>query len=217
MCGRFTQTKSREEVLEALADIELPPLFGQRYNIAPTQRVTILRTEAPQRAEAAIWGFRNPQSSAPVINARLETLPERPMFRHLIQNNRCLILADGFYEWKERTPYYFQLPDRSLFAFAGLWQKDACVIITRAADKNMRDIHHRMPLIIPSNHWKTWLTPPHERQSKLTIDNLDCTLRPPPLAAHPVSCRVNKVVNDDVLCIKQVGEQTDLSLFPDTE
>jgi len=101
MCGRFTQTNSRKEVLEA-HDIELPPLFHGRYNVAPTQQTAIITATAPTKAVECIWGFNSKHSTTPVINARSETLQERPMFRHLLDRNRCIIPADGFYEWKGR-------------------------------------------------------------------------------------------------------------------
>jgi len=214
MCGRFTQTKSREEVLEALGEIELPPLFYGRYNIAPTQKVAVIRQDAPTRAEECIWGFENPRSGAPVINARSETLSERPMFKNLLSANRCLIPADGFYEWKGKQPYYFQLPDMRLFAFAGLWRDGRCTIITRAADANMRGIHDRMPVILTSEHWKSWLAPSCRVTSVLTIVSTDVT---PSLKVIPVSRRVNKVANDDPDCIAPAEVQTDLSLFPGKE
>ena len=131
MCGRFTLTESRKEELEALGNIELPPLFTGRYNIAPTQQVAVIRE--PERIEACTWGFENPHSGTPIINARSETLTERPLFRDLITGNRCLIPADGFFEWKDQQPWYFQLPRKELFTFAGLWSGDRCVIITAAA------------------------------------------------------------------------------------
>ena len=215
MCGRFTQTKSRKEALEQLGGIELPPLFHRRYNIAPTQKVAIIRSSEPRRATECIWGFRNPKSATLVINARSETLAERPLFKELLATNRCLILADGFYEWKDKQPYYFQTLERKLFAFAGLWRSDRCVILTRAADPNMRGIHHRMPVIIPSSHWNHWLTPTPKVQSKVTIDNLDCTFDPPSLSAHPVSRHVNKATHNDPKCIEQIPEQADL--FPSGE
>lgn len=205
MCGRFTQTKSRKEALEQLGGIELPPLFHSRYNIAPAQKVAMIRQTAPSRVEACIWGFGNPKSTAPVINARTETLNERPMFKDLITCNRCLIPADGFYEWRGQGPYYFQLPDKSLFAFAGLWRDDRCVVITRAADANMRGIHHRMPVIVPANPWWRY------------FDDSQPLGPAPTLVARPVSRRVNKVSNDDPACLEPADEQIDLSLFPDGE
>lgn len=213
MCGRFTQTKSHAEALEALGEIELPPLFCGRYNIAPTQPVAVIRQDMPTRAEECIWGFEHPHSGAPIINARSETLDVRPMFRDLLSLNRCLIPADGFYEWKDKQPYYFQLPDRQLFAFAGLWRNGRCTIITRAADANMQGIHDRMPVILPPGRWKTWFDTSHNVTSVLTIVSTDVT----PLVVYPVSHRVNKVANDDPSCLIRAAVQTDLSLFPDKE
>jgi putative SOS response-associated peptidase YedK len=205
MCGRFTQTKSREEVLEELGGIELPPLFLGRYNVAPTQKVAVIRPNQPAFAMESIWGFTNPRSGALIINARAESLTERPMFKDLLPENRCLIPADGFFEWKGRQPYYFQLPDKKLFAFAGLWCDGRCVIITRAADDNMQGIHDRMPVILARDEWASWL-------DRFTIKE-----QPPEIIARPVSRRVNSVANDDPECLSAGEVQTDLSLFPDDD
>jgi putative SOS response-associated peptidase YedK len=205
MCGRFTQTKSRQEVLEQLGNIELPPLFFGRYNVAPAQKVAVIRQDLPACAVESIWGFVNPCTAAPVINARSETLAERPMFNGLLTGNRCLIPADGFYEWKGRQPYYFHLPDHVLFAFAGLWRDDRCVIITRAADGNMQGIHARMPVILTQDDWAVWL------------DRYAIQDQPPELITRPVSRRVNSVANDDSECLAAGEVQTDLSLFPDDD
>ncbi len=222
MCGRFTQTKSRKEVLEQLGEIELPPLFHRRYNIAPTQNVAIIRSSEPRRTTECIWGFRNPKSPAPIINARSETLAERPLFKDLLATNRCLVPADGFYEWKGKQPYYFQTLEKQLFAFAGLWRGDRCVILTRAADENMRGIHHRMPVILKPSDWQRWLSPAPDLESRCTIVNLDYRSAPcsifdirHSLTAHPVSSRVNRAANDDPACIEKIAEQADL--FPDGE
>ncbi len=205
MCGRFTQTKSREEVLEELAGIELPPLFHRRYNIAPTQKVAAVCQAAPCMAVECVWGFENPVSGAPVINARSETLAERPMFKGLLQQNRCIIPADGFYEWKGKQPYYFQSADKRLFAFAALWKNDRCVIITRAADANMCGIHDRMPVILPFSDCRNWL-------NEFRIPDTA-----PPLTARPVSRRVNSATHDDPDCLAPAEVQIDLSLFPNDD
>jgi putative SOS response-associated peptidase YedK len=204
MCGRFTQTKTHKETLEALENIELPPLFHGRYNVAPTQKIALIRQGTPGCAEECIWGFRNSHSTAPIINARIETLAERPMFRDLPTTHRCLIPADGFYEWKDRQPYYFQTTDKALFAFAGLWREDRCIIITRPADRNMQGIHGRMPVIVTPDRWNMWLKNFHLPEI-------------PKLINRPVSRRVNKVAHDDSTCLTPAEVQGDLSLFPHGE
>jgi len=183
-----------------LGEIELPPLFQRRYNIAPTQQAAILRQDAEARAMACTWGFDLPGSGAPAINARCETLREKPLFRDLVDRNRCLVIADGFYEWKARQPYYFQLDGGSLFAFAGLWRDDRFVILTRAADASMQGIHHRMPIIFPLADGRSWLEGFHIPAS------------PPTLVARPVSRRVNSVAHDDPACLgpSEVQENLDL-------
>ena len=130
---------------------------------------------------------------------------ERPMFTDLLPENRCLIPADGFYEWKGRQPYYFQLPDKALFAFAGLWCDGRCVIITRAADANMQGIHDRMPVILPRINWNHWLDCAHRAPVLSEVEE-------PTLTARPVSRRVNSVANDDPACLSAGEVQTDL--FP---
>jgi putative SOS response-associated peptidase YedK len=130
------------------------------------------------------------------------------MFKDLLTGNRCLIPADGFYEWKGRQPYYFQLPDRVLFAFAGLWRDDRCVIITRAADKNMQGIHDRMPVILLRRHWNRWL-------DGSAFAAFLSEVEVPKLITRPVSRRVNSVANDDPKCLSAGEVQTDLSLFPE--
>ena len=217
MCGRFTQTKSRKDVLEQLADIELPPLFHGRYNVAPTQRVAVIRQQQPHLAEECTWGFENPRSAGVVINARSETLSERPMFKNLLYSNRCIVPADGFYEWKGKQPYYFRTLEKKLFGFAGLWQNGRCVIITRAADRNMQGIHNRMPLILRPAEWREWFMVPAEGTGLTGISDFRIPEHPEPLSARPVSRRVNKVAHDDPRCLSAGEVQTDLSLFPDEE
>ena len=203
MCGRFTQTKNKKEALQQLATIELPPLFHRRYNVVPTQKVAAIRQNNPRRATESIWGLINPHSGAPIINARIETLSERTMFRPLLDHHRCLIPADGFYEWKDRQPYYFQRPDHSLFAFAGLFQDGHCVIITRSADENMHGIHDRMPLMLPLKNRAHWFNTPTEKL-KTFFDSEN----PLQLIHRPVSRRVNSVTKDDSDCLNPGEIQT---------
>lgn len=212
MCGRFTQTKSRREQLDTLANIELPPLFSGLYNIAPTQQAIGMRTPNRAIVESMQWGFRTPQGTSPVINARIETLHEKTLFSYLLPNNRCIIFADGFYEWAAKCPWYFTLPSHPLFAFGGLWRpaKDhpnhaEFVIITQPANSSIKRIHHRMPLILQSNEWSNWLS-----DGQIP----ECT---PMLESHPVSPRMNRVSYCKPDCIQPIGRQTDLDLFPDNE
>ena len=139
-----------------------------------------------------------------MINARTETIRERPMFKDLVATQRCVIPADGFYEWKGREPHYFHLLGHELFALAGLWRDGRCVILTRAADQNMRGIHDRMPVILRRERWSQWLA---------DYQLLD----PPTLAERAVSRRVNSVAHDDPSCLNPGESQIDLSLFPDEE
>jgi putative SOS response-associated peptidase YedK len=206
MCGRFTQTKTREEVLEQLAEIELPPLFHGRYNVAPSQSVAVIRQHSPDQAEECKWGFTRPGPTSLIINARSETIREKPTFRDLVDNHRCLIPADGFYEWKGKQPFYFQIEQNEIFGFAGLWRNGQCVILTRAADQNMQGIHDRMPLIMQKEHWKEWLLQSHSLPP-----------HPPTLHCRPVSMKVNNVINNDPSCLAPGEVQGDLSLFPDEE
>lgn len=198
MCGRFTQTKT--ETTKEFAEVELPPLFKGRYNVAPTQPVAALRQNQP-RIDLMSWGFSTHHNSL-IINARQETLHEKPIFKSLMAANRCLIFADGYYEWRDSQPYYFQLPKRNLFAFAGLWRSNPeniaameTLIITRSANDAISHIHDRMPVILQQNDWSNWL-----EQYRLP--------EPSSLAFHPVSCKVNKVSNDDPSCIQPAPEQT---------
>ena len=200
MCGRFTQAKSRKDVLKESAPIELPPLFHGRYNVAPTQTIATIQQEHPDRAVESVWGLKTPHSGAPIINARSETLHERPTFKPLLHSNRCLIFADGFYEWDGKQPYYFQLPDRQLFAFAGLHSANRSVIITRAADENMRGIHDRMPLILTAENWEQWLHSPSVPCSLFDIQHS--------LTCRPVSRRANSVAHDNPRCLDPGEIQT---------
>jgi putative SOS response-associated peptidase YedK len=205
MCGRFTQTISRKEKLDALSNIELPQLFTRRYNIAPTQTVAVITAETPDDITESIWGFSFTQMAVPIINAKIETLREKQTFRPLLEKNRCLILADGYYEWQDKQPFYLQLPDQKLFGFAGLWrvsptnpEERECVIITRTPNEIVKPIHDRMPVILPADKWADWLV-------------RGLTPQPPPaLTMRPVSTLVNKIHNDSPACIQNAPVQTDL-------
>ena len=214
MCGRFTLSHQIHEVLQTFeldANLDVNPSF----NIAPTQSIVVIHHESGEiTASSMRWGLvpfwmKTFPKNAPMINARAETLSEKPAFRAAYKKRRCLIPADGFYEWKKldhgKQPYYIYSPGRQLFAFAGLWERwsqegltvDSCSIITTHANKDMEQIHHRMPVIIPTGQYNNWLTA--EDPTPL-LSAFTGTLK-----MHPVDPYVNKPANNTKKCIEAIG------------
>jgi putative SOS response-associated peptidase YedK len=220
MCGRFTLTVPGEEVAEAFGLDEVPELVA-RYNIAPTQPVAVVRS-APsggRRVSFLRWGLvpsftREPQRRPVLFNARAETLGARPAFRAAWEKRRCLIPADGFYEWEavagERTrrPHLVRAADGRPFAFAGLWEwphpadpesPGTCTIVTTEANGVLRPIHDRMPVILPRDAYAAWLDLSNRRAVDL--------LRPAPdglLTAVRVGPAVNRAAHDAPDCLLPV-------------
>ena len=224
MCGRFKLTIDGQDLAALFGPdelVELAELLNStsRYNIAPTQNVAMLRfaANAPFRQLAFVrWGFvpawaREITPAAPLINARLETVDEKPTFRSSFRTRRCLIPADGFYEWRRSTdkqPFVFQLPDERPFAFAGLWDRwqgpdgqviESCAMLTTEANPVMAPIHHRMPILLPPTTFDAWLDP--KEQDPERIRSILETNQCDQLVARAVSTRVNKVVHDDPACL----------------
>ena len=245
MCGRFALHSSRERLATrfsvALSDL---PELAPRYNIAPSQPVLVLRErqQAPQRAQRAggersqsvrvgellRWGLvphwaERPEGLPSLINARLETLAERPAFRDALRSRRCLIPADGFYEWQAkgrgsraaRTPYHVALASGEPYAMAGLWEiwrpagaPDAeplrtCSIVTVPAQPEIAQIHLRMPLILPPELEALWLAGDADLEKLLA--RIQAALGSA-LRAHPVSFDVNAVQNDGPALILPVPD-----------
>lgn len=199
MCGRYKVSTPGDELWEHF-DVhgEQLPLIP-RYNVAPTQPVPIIR--APHVAELLRWGIQNPGAKSGGFNVRVESLAA-PQYREAIRLRRCLILADGFYEWKSlgeaKKPYLIQRRDRAPFAFAGLWQSltlksnetvDACAILTTVPRGVVSEVHERMPLILPVSAQSAWLDPAARYRDLLEPDVSDFEL-------VPVSTLVNSVKND---------------------
>lgn len=183
MCGRYTLTDPGAELLRHFQLSMLPDDYRPRYNIAPSQPITaIIADEAGRRAGSLRWGLipgwaKDPAIGYKTINARGETVAERPSFRNALRRRRCLIPADGFYEWQTRNgrkqPVRFVAKDGGLFAFAGLWERwqpppgsvdpdwpdvvYTCTIITTEANDVVRPVHHRMPVIIDPDDYDLWL------------------------------------------------------------
>jgi putative SOS response-associated peptidase YedK len=214
MCGRFTLTVNPAEVQEAFSPYTFPQKFAPRFNIAPTQPVLVIPNDDQNTADFFVWGLipmwaKDPAIGNKLINARGETLEEKPAFRSSLKYKRCLILADGFYEWKGaegkkvKTPFFIHMKDRKPFAFAGLWDSwnspdgsliKSCTIITTEPNELTGIIHNRMPVILHPRDYAKWLDP-----SPQTPDRLKPLLKPFPaemMDAYPVSTLVNTPAND---------------------
>jgi putative SOS response-associated peptidase YedK len=218
MCGRYTLASPTERLAEEFgvdaASIELAP----NYNVAPTQTVAAVLGEGGQRRlEVLRWGLIPPWADDPgigsrMINARSETAPGKPSFRRAFRERRCLIPADGFYEWQRtngaKQPYYIHMEDGRPFAFAGLWESwskggegevRTCTILTTGANALVGEVHDRMPVILAHDAYDVWLDPASER------DELTGLLAPYPvdeMEAYPVSRFVNSPSNNDPRCIE---------------
>ena len=220
MCGRFTLTQSSEAIADTfdLADV---PTIAPRYNIAPTQPISVIRSpdaNADREFTYLTWGLvpswsKDPSIGARLINARAETVAEKPSFRAAFKRRRCLIAADGFYEWQRspegKQPYYFHLDHHRPFGFAGLWEHwengngdviESCTILTTEANDVLRPIHDRMPVIVSPDDYDLWLDPTLEKS-----DRLYAILHPyseAEMVSYPVSAKVNNPRNDSPECIQ---------------
>jgi len=232
MCGRYSLT-TPEEALRQLFDCEVPARNLQpRYNIAPTQLAPIVRLAADTDGrELALlrWGLipawaKDPAIGNRMINARAETAASKPSFRDAFRRRRCLVLADGFYEWQRdgdaKQPYRICREDGQPFAFAGLWERwqgpaqggdtviESFTILTTDADERLRPIHHRMPVILSGEHYGAWLdaaaTAMEVAQALLAAGTSTG------LGAYKVSRHVNSPRNDDAACFAPLEDTPSL-------
>ncbi|HAH59643.1 MAG: SOS response-associated peptidase [Lentimicrobium sp.] len=174
MCGRFSLTSNEHQLNMAFELSGGTAPYVPRYNGAPTQQLAVIPNDDPGQLHYYRWGLipfwsKEIPKSSPVINARAETLSEKPMFKKIMKNRRCLVPADGFYEWKRngvKIPYRFVMKDEQPFAMAGLWDewKDAegksirsFTIITTGPNQLMEPVHDRMPVILKPGHYSLWL------------------------------------------------------------
>lgn len=222
MCGRFSQSKSAETIAQVF-QVNNVPALTPRYNIAPTQQIqTILQNAEQSQREFQMlhWGLipswaKDPKMGARMINARAETVTEKPSFRAAFKQRRCLILADGFYEWqqqeKKKQPFYFRMNDEHPFAFAGLWEHwksgdgeviNSCTILTTEPNDLMRPVHNRMPVIIDPKDYDLWLDT--EVKKPELLQPLLHPYSAEEMTAYPVSTKVNKPVNDSAELINSL-------------
>jgi putative SOS response-associated peptidase YedK len=219
MCGRFTLHSPEARIRQVFRVEQSDPVgLKPRYNIAPSQDVPIVRaTDSGRTLSMARWGLVPPWSKEPrtgysTINARVETVAEKPVYRTPFRRKRCLIPADGFYEWRtvdgKRIPHYIRMQDEALFAFAGLWDHwegearsfDSCSIIVMPANAVMKPLHERMPAIIAPAHYDVWMDTRVTGKDEI----LDCLNSAPSgrLLPFPVSPWVNSPKHDDERCIQ---------------
>ena len=228
MCGRFTQRLSWAELHELMDLIGPPRNLRPRYNVAPSQDVAVVRAADGGRNLSMLrWGLipawaKDPAIGYRLINARSETVAEKPSFRSAYRRRRCLIPADGFYEWqrlgKIRQPWLFGLRDGAPFALAGLWERwtvpegaeltgslaelgpgdpvETCTILTAAANETVAPVHGRMPVILPRDACDPWLA---------GDDVSLAPYAPDAMTAHPVSTLVNRPANDEPRCVEPVS------------
>ena len=230
MCGRFILTSPGKDMQDQF-ELQHEPELTPRYNIAPTQMVLVVRFDQEttvKQFEMLKWGLvpfwaKDASIGPRLINARCETLGQKPAYRAAFKSRRCLIPTNGFYEWmkekEKKQPYLIRLADESLFALAGLWEHwkgpdgaiiESCTVITTEANDLLRPIHDRMPVIIPKNDYDSWLNP--EMLGQETFQSL---LQPYPsheMVFFPVNPKVNKATYENPDCIEPV-----LRAEPDTQ
>ena len=216
MCGRYTLTQAgaMPDLFE-ISELRITP----RFNIAPSQEMPVVRLDSDGGREAVLlrWGLipywmKEKPKGSPMINARAEGLDEKPSFRAAYRYRRCLVPADGFFEWKKlpgerrKQPYYFRLREHALFAFAGLWERfqdgettiESFTIVTCEANELVRTVHDRMPVILPQASYEPWLAETTGTEARRGLlapfesESMDC---------YPVSPLVNSPAADDERCI----------------
>lgn len=236
MCGRFTL---RTPMSKLIQQFELDEGFDvrPRYNVAPTQNVAAVRKLPGEGARHLVllrWGLipswaKDPNVGSKMINARADGIAEKPSFRTAFKRRRCLVLADGYYEWQviddegakssrpKKQPFYITMADERPFAFAGLWEYwegsaeskvpgplETCTIITTDANAQTSSIHHRMPVILPPEAYDEWLDP--AVQDKAKLEPLLVPLTQVEMKIRPVSTLVNNVRNDVPACVETQQE-----------
>lgn len=222
MCGRFSQAQIAaldREIFKLLS----APAFEPRYNLAPTDDAAVVRASRSRGRELVPlrWGLipswaKDPAIGNRMINARAETLAEKPAFRDAYRMRRCLVPADGFYEWQKvpsgKQPYYVRVDGGRIFAFAGLWERwrdratgderETFTIITTEPNELLAPIHNRMPVIVGPDDYDRWLDPENEGASDLA--DILAPFPPERMSAYPVSRYVSKPGNEGPECVEPI-------------
>lgn len=216
MCGRFSSSSKPEQIKkEFKVAVEDPAIFKPRYNIAPSQMIPVVLDRMGERIVAQLkWGLvpswaKDALIGSRMINARAETLMEKPSFREAYKSRRCIIPASGFYEWQRaekgaKQPFYFYLTNKEVFGFAGLWEEwldkksgeslETCTIITTEANDVLKPVHDRMPVILKAADYDEWLDTKEANTDKL--QKLLAPYPPDEMSSHAVSRAVNSPTLD---------------------
>lgn len=223
MCGRFLLAVDPADLQDTFPHFKFKNPINPRFNIAPSQPVLVVPNDSTLYADHFLWGLipawaKDPSIGSRMINARAETLAEKPSFRGPYKTHRCLILANGFYEWQEqpdrktKVPYFIRLKNGKPFTFAGLWdewhspdgsQIKSCAIITTNPNSLIAPIHNRMPVILPSSAYSNWLDP--SSRSSNTLQDLLIPYPADEMIASPVSTYVNNPANSGSECIAGIN------------
>jgi putative SOS response-associated peptidase YedK len=227
MCGRYRLSRRKQPVAEYFDTVPEDAEWNPRYNIAPTQPVPIIRQHPnePRRELSLVrWGLipswaEDASGSAGMINARSESAAIKPAFRDALKSRRCMVPADGFYEWsragKTKQPYCFEVNDGELFAFAGLWERwkdqngnwiKSCAILTTTPNAVTAAVHDRMPVILYPDNYDLWLDPGFTEVSAVSelLKPYDARM----MRSYPVSTRINHAANDDPECSAPVAAES---------
>jgi putative SOS response-associated peptidase YedK len=222
MCGRFVGYRNLDELQEFFPIDRANCEVTENFNVAPSQEILVIfKKEGKNWLDKFHWGLvpfwaKDPSIGNRMINARAETVAEKPSFKNAFKKRRCLIIADGFYEWKgprgQKQPMLITLPNKKPFAFAGLWETwrhedldspyRSCAIITTEASESIREIHHRMPVILKPEAYPEWLDPNNQDISDLKeiLGNKRLTR----FVSYPVSKQVNATRNNKPSCIDPI-------------
>ncbi len=220
MCGRFSRKATLQAIIDEFEIEEVNDAVEPSYNVAPGQEIAVILKDESRKLGLLKWGLipswsKDPAIGNRMINARAETLAEKPSFKHPLRRKRCLIVADGFFEWKkegkQKIPMYIFLKDQKPFVFAGLWDTwtspdgkkiSTCTIITTEPNEFMKKIHNRMSVILPKEHIDLWLDRSIENEQKVLP-----LLQPYPekeMDAYEISRFVNSPKNNSPACVEKV-------------
>lgn len=217
MCGRMSAVFDAEAVerQKYFMITRIQKKFGPRYNVAPSQPVPVV-VPGPRALDMYRWGLipywaKDPGIGSKLINARAETLSEKPSFRVAFQRRRCLVLSSGFYEWdRGKIPHHIQIRDQEIFAFAGLWESwtspqgeviKSCTVITCEPNSFMKKLHHRMPVILEPADYEEWLTSEDHQALRSILKPIDSKV----MTEYQVSREVNSPRNDSPEVIRPAG------------